>query len=81
MCGQCHGMMIVGIDNAADQERYFTHGRRFRPGNRLDEAYFLKVVRASKEHQDSETFRKLFDATQGSRRQTSSGGLDLVFHQ
>ena len=64
MCGQCHGMMMVSIDNAADQEQFFSHGRRFRPGDRLDEAYFLRVVRASKEHQESETFRK-FNAHPG----------------
>jgi hypothetical protein len=64
LCGQCHGMMMVSIDDAADQEQFFTHGRRFRPGDRLDEAYFLRVVRASEEHRESETFRK-FNAHPG----------------
>ncbi|MCA9140886.1 MAG: hypothetical protein KDB00_29145 [Planctomycetales bacterium] len=64
ICGQCHGMMMVSIDNAADQEKYFAHGREFRPGDRLEDAHFLRVVRASKEHRDSETFRK-FDAHPG----------------
>ncbi len=64
MCGQCHGMMMVNIDNAADQEQFFEHGRRFRPGDRLSEAYFLRVVRASKEHRDSKTFRE-FDSHAG----------------
>ncbi len=48
LCGQCHGMMMVSIDNAADQEQFYTHGRRFRPGDRLDEAHFLRVVRAER---------------------------------
>ena len=64
LCGQCHGMMMVSFDNAADQEQFYTHGRRFRPGDRLDEAHFLRVVRASEEHRESETFRK-FDAHPG----------------
>lgn len=64
LCGQCHGMMMVSIDDADQQEEYFTHGRQFRPGDRLDEAPFLKVVRASKEHRQSDTFRK-FDSYPG----------------
>lgn len=64
LCGQCHGMMMVSIDGAADQEQYFTHGRRFRPGDRLEDAYFLRVVRASEQHRQSETFRR-FDAHPG----------------
>lgn len=64
MCGQCHGMMMVSIDSAADKEQYFTHGRQFRPGDRLDKATFLRVVRASQEHQASDTFRR-FNALPG----------------
>jgi Cytochrome c554 and c-prime len=64
MCGQCHGMMFVNIENAADQETYFSQGRKFRPGDSLHQAEFLKVVRAGKEHRKSETFRK-FDAHPG----------------
>ncbi len=56
MCGQCHGILMVNITNAEDQEEFFTHGRRFRPGNRLDESYFLQVVRGSEKHWESETF-------------------------
>ncbi|MDV6034236.1 MAG: hypothetical protein F9B45_29905 [Phycisphaera sp. RhM] len=64
MCGQCHGIMMVNIDDAADQEEFFDVGRRFRPGDDLSEAYFLKVVRGSKQHWDSETFGK-FNAMPG----------------
>jgi hypothetical protein len=64
LCGQCHGMMMVNIDDVADRERYFEHGRQFRPGDQLQDARFLSVVRASEEHRQSETFRK-FDAMPG----------------
>lgn len=64
LCGQCHGMMMVSIDDTTDKEEYFSHGRRFRPGDRLDEAYFLKLVRASEDQQESDTFRK-FDSFKG----------------
>lgn len=64
VCGQCHGMMMISIDNEKEQQEYFTRGRRFRPGDDLEEAHFLRVVRASEEFQDSETFRR-FDAHPG----------------
>lgn len=64
MCGQCHGMMMVSIKDEADKEHYFEHGRGFRPGTELDDAPFLQVVRASKEHTGSDTFRK-FDSLPG----------------
>ncbi len=64
MCGQCHGVIMVDIDNTADQEQFFSHGRQFRPGDRLDEAYFLRVVRAGEEQRKSDNFRK-FDAHAG----------------
>ena len=35
LCGQCHGMMMVSIDDAEDQEKYFADGRTFRPGQSL----------------------------------------------
>lgn len=64
MCGQCHGMMMVSIDNAEDRESYFSHGRRFRPGDELEDAQFLRVVRASENDRDSDTFRR-FNALPG----------------
>ena len=64
MCGQCHGMMMISIDNTEEQEEYFTHGRQFRPGERLDDAKYLRVVRATKDEWETETFQK-FDAVRG----------------
>lgn len=64
LCGQCHGMMMISIADEKDQEKYFSEGRQFRPGDRLEDADFLRVVRASKEYQDSQTFRT-FDAHPG----------------
>ena len=64
MCGQCHGMMMVSIDNATDREDYFSHGRQFRPGDELESAPFLRLVRAGEEQRDSDTFRR-FNALPG----------------
>ncbi|QEG02720.1 hypothetical protein Mal15_68410 [Stieleria maiorica] len=64
LCGQCHGIMMVDIDNAADQEQFFTQGRQFRPGDNLEEAFFLQVVRGSEENWDSPTFQR-FNAMPG----------------
>ena len=55
---------MVHIKDAADQKKFFAHGSQFRPGNRLDETYFLRVVRAGEEYRESETFRQ-FDANPG----------------
>lgn len=64
LCGQCHGMMMVSVDDAAELDEFYTHGRKFRPGDQLEQADFLRVVRASKEQQQSDTFRR-FDAQPG----------------
>ncbi|OYP32971.1 multiheme c-type cytochrome [Rhodopirellula sp. MGV] len=64
MCGQCHGMMMISIADADQQEQYFKDGRQFRPGDSLNDAPFLRLVRATEEHRTGETF-KLFDAHSG----------------
>ncbi|MCC9601307.1 cytochrome c3 family protein [Stieleria sp. JC731] len=64
LCGQCHGMMMISIADAKDKETYFSSGRQFRPGDQLEDAPFLRLVRASKDFKESESFR-LFDAHPG----------------
>lgn len=64
MCGQCHGMMMISIADVEQREKYFEQGRQFRPGDQIEDAPFLQLVRASKEHRDTKAFRE-FDSHHG----------------
>ncbi|KLU01901.1 TPR domain protein [Rhodopirellula islandica] len=57
VCGQCHSVFLPDYDVVSLQE-YEQTGNPFRPGDRLDEIGFSRVVRATDEHRDSETFQR-----------------------
>lgn len=57
VCGQCHSVFMPDYD-VLTQSDYMRDGNPFRPGQLLTDKAFTKVVRASAEQRDTETFKK-----------------------
>ena len=57
VCGQCHSVYVPDYE-VVSQQKYMQDGNPFRPGDRLDELDFNKVVLASEAHRDDEAFQQ-----------------------
>jgi hypothetical protein len=57
VCGRCHSIYIPDYDVISQQD-YMREGSPFQPGELLSEDGFIRVVRASAKHRDSETFQR-----------------------
>ncbi|WP_442506459.1 multiheme c-type cytochrome [Novipirellula sp. SH528] len=57
VCGQCHSIFIPDYD-VVSQSDYSRNGNPFRPGELLSEVGFSRVVRATPEFRDTETFQR-----------------------
>ncbi|MGB7324265.1 MAG: ammonia-forming cytochrome c nitrite reductase subunit c552 [Rubripirellula sp.] len=57
VCGQCHSVYVPDYDVVSQQD-YMRDGNPFRPGDRLKDLDFNKVVLASEEHRNEAAFQQ-----------------------
>ena len=57
VCGQCHSVHIFDFDQLSIKE-FSAQGSPFRPGDSLDDSSFIRVVRATNEHWDTDVFKE-----------------------
>ena len=68
VCGQCHSVYVPDYDVVSQQD-YMRDGNPFRPGKKLKDLDFNKVVLASEGHRDDEAF------TQWARHEDPAGSF------